>query len=37
MRAGKASQVVPHLVRELNPESLIEVAFSDIFWGKAGG
>ncbi len=28
---GKASQVAPHLVRELDPESLTEVVFSDIF------
>ncbi|GHO61306.1 transposase [Ktedonobacter sp. SOSP1-52] len=28
---GKASQVAPNLVRELDPESLAEVVFSDIF------
>lgn len=28
---GKASQVAPNLVRELDPESLTEVVFSDIF------
>jgi putative transposase len=28
---GKASQIVPNLVRELDPESLTEVIFSDIF------
>ncbi len=28
---GKASQVAPNLIRELDPESLTEVVFSDIF------
>lgn len=28
---GKASQIAPNLVRELDPESLAEVVFSDIF------
>jgi hypothetical protein len=28
---GKASEIAPHLVRELDPESLREVVFSDIF------
>lgn len=28
---GKASEIAPHLVRELDPQSLTEVVFSDIF------
>lgn len=28
---GKASEIAPHLVRELDAESLTEVVFSDIF------
>ncbi len=31
MYPGKASQVAPNLIRELDPESLTEVVFSDIF------
>lgn len=31
---GKASQIAPNLVRELDPESLTEVVFSDIFETK---